>query len=95
MRNPLTFQVESFLGTVFISLSALFFIGLIFTAIENFNSDLDIMSVDLNSPRIRSVSQTELILIRKWAKENSIAMVEGRGYKHLIRKYPSRPWLSE
>lgn len=46
MRNPLTIQVESYLGAVFIVLFALFFIGLIFVSMKNFNSDLTVLNSD-------------------------------------------------
>jgi len=43
MRNPLTIQIESYLGAVFISLWALFFIGLMFIAMKNFDSELSVI----------------------------------------------------
>lgn len=46
MRNPLTIQVESNLGALFVSLTALFFIGLIFIAMKNFDSELTVIESD-------------------------------------------------
>ncbi|MBI2674434.1 MAG: hypothetical protein HYX22_01725 [Candidatus Yanofskybacteria bacterium] len=43
MRNLLTVQIESYLGAVFISLFALFFIALIFIVMKNFDSELSVM----------------------------------------------------
>ena len=40
MRNILTIQVESSVGAVFICLLAVFFIGLMFIAMKNFDSDI-------------------------------------------------------
>jgi len=94
MKNPLTFRTESSLGAVFISLLSLFFLGLIFIAIKNFNTDIDIMTgTHDNSTRINRISQTELVLIQTWIQDNKIEVPDGRGYKYLLRKYPSRPWL--
>lgn len=94
MKNPLTFRVESSLGAVFISLLALFFIGLIFIAIKNFNSDIDIMNGTYDNSRIIRVSQTEQILIQAWVHDNNIDVPDGLSYKYLLRKYPGRPWLN-
>jgi len=52
MRNFLTTQVESYLGVIFISLLTLFFIGLFFIAIKNFNSDLAIINSEQAQVRI-------------------------------------------
>jgi len=46
MRNLLTVQIESYLGAIFISLFALFFIGLMFIAMKNFDSDLIVINSD-------------------------------------------------
>lgn len=46
MRNFLTIQIESYMGAIFISFLALFFIGLIFIAMKNFNSDLTIINAE-------------------------------------------------
>ena len=89
--NPLTTQVESRLGAVYISLLTLFFVGLIFIALKNFNSD----SVVLNSQtaQVKTISNTERYLIEGWLKENQIEVPEGRGYRYVIQKYPTKPWF--
>ena len=46
MRNFLTIEVESYLGAVFLSLFALFSIGLIFIAMKNFDSDLTVINAE-------------------------------------------------
>lgn len=93
MHNPLTFRIESSLGAVFVSLLSMFFIGLLFISIKNFESDIDILNGTYAVSRPSKVTQTELILIQSWISENKIAIPEGRGYKYLIRKYPGKPWL--
>ena len=89
--NPLTTQVESRLGAVYISLLTLFFIGLIFIALKNFNSD----SIALNSQtaQVKTISNTERYLIDGWLKENQIEVPDGKGYRYVIQKYPSKPWF--
>lgn len=46
MRNILTVQIESYVGAIFISLLAAFFIGLIFIAMKNFSSDLTVINAE-------------------------------------------------
>lgn len=89
--NPLTTQVESRLGAAYISLMALFFVGLIFIAMKNFNSDAVLLEAD--QTRVKTISGTERILIENWVRENNIELPEGEGYRYLIRKYPNKPWI--
>lgn len=89
--NPLTTQVESRLGAAYISLMALFFVGLIFIAMKNFNSDAVLLEAD--QTRVKTISGTERMLIENWVRENNIELPEGEGYRYLIRKYPNKPWI--
>lgn len=52
MRNVLTIQIESYMGAIFIFLLALFFIGLMFIAMKNFDSELTIIESDQVQIRI-------------------------------------------
>lgn len=72
-------------------LFAAFFIGLIFIAMKNFDSDLTIITSE--QTQIKTISVTERILIRDWLIESQIETPEKVGYRYLIGKYPSRPWL--
>lgn len=91
MSNPLTMQVESQLGALYISLVGFFFVGLIFIALKNFNSD----SVILNSQtaQVKTISSTERGLINNWAQHNDIEIPEGKGYRYVIQQYPDKPWF--
>ena len=89
--NPLTTQVESRLGATYITLLALFFIGLIFIALKNFNTD--VVALEADQTRIKTISSTERKLIEGWVSENDIKIPEGEGYRYLIRKYPNKPWI--
>ena len=91
MINPLTTQVESRLGAVYIVLLALFFVGLIFIALKNFSSDS--MILDSQSAQVKTISNTERYLIEGWLKDNQIEIPEGKGYKYVIKEYPSKPWF--
>ena len=91
MNNPLTTQVESRLGAAYISLMALFFVGLIFIALKNFSSDVVLLEAD--QTRVKTISSTERTLIANWVKENDIELPEGEGHRYLIRKYPNKPWI--
>ena len=89
--NQLTAQIESRLGAFYISLLGLFFIGLIFIALKNFNSDLLIL--DSQSAQVKTISTTERYLIDGWIKENQIEVPKGKGYRYVIQQYPNKPWL--
>lgn len=85
-------QVESYLGAIFICIFTAFFIGLLFIAMKNYNSDMSILNSE--QARIRGISITEAVLIRDWVKENNIEIPEGKGFRYIIKKYPDKPWLS-
>lgn len=91
MDNPLTIQVESRLGAAYITLLSLFFIGLLFIALKNFNSDAVIL--EANQTKAKTISNTERKLIESWVRDNNIQLPEGEGYRYLTRKYPNKPWI--
>lgn len=91
MRNILTVQIESYVGAIFISLLAVFFIGLIFISIKNFDSDITIITAE--QVQVKTISATERELIRNWLNDNKVEIPEEVGYRYLLQKYPSRPWL--
>ena len=79
------------MGAVFISLLAAFFIGLMFTSVKNFDSEVTVINAE--QVRVKTISVAERELIRTWIKENKIEIPQGVGYKYLLEKYPSKPWL--
>lgn len=83
MMNPLTIQVESRLGAVYISLLGLFFVGLIFIALKNFNSDSVVL--DSQTAQVKTVSSTERDLINNWIQDNQIEVPKGKGYRYIIQ----------
>lgn len=91
MSSPLTARVESYIGAIFISLLALFFIGLIFISLKNLQSDTEILNAQ--EVRVKNISRTERFLMENWIKENEIQIPEGKGYRYLIQQYPAKPWL--
>lgn len=93
LKNLNTFRVESSLGAAFISLLSLFFIGLLFIAVKNFDSDIDIMTATSGNIKVIKVSESERILIQDWINTNNIEVPEGKGYRYLVGEYPNRPWL--
>lgn len=54
MRNPLTIHIESYLGSIFISLLAAFFVGLMFIAMKNFDSDINSLNAVQTKLRIET-----------------------------------------
>lgn len=91
MSNPLTIQVESRLGAAYVSLLGLFFAGLIFIALKNFNSDS--MILDSQNAQVKTISTTERDLINVWLKENNIEVPKSKGYRYIIQQYPFKPWF--
>ena len=91
MRNFLTIEVESYMGAMFITLLAAFFIGFLFISIKNLDSDISIITSE--QVHVKNISATERELIRNWIRENKVEIPEEVGYRYLIKKYPSRPWL--
>ena len=89
--NPLTAQIESRLGAFYVSLLSFFFVGLIFIALKNFNSDTIVLGAQ--NAQVKTISNTERYLIEGWVKENQIEIPEGKGYRYVIQKYPSKPWF--
>ena len=84
-------QVESRLGAAYITLLSLFFVGLLFIAVKNFNSDVVILESD--TTKVKTISSTERTLIEYWVGENNIEIPKGEGYRYLMRKYPHKPWI--
>ena len=91
MNNPLTVQVESRLGAFYISLLGLFFVGLIFIALKNFESDSIVL--DSQSAQVKTISSTERNLINSWIQENQIEVPKDKGYRYIIQQYPGKPWF--
>lgn len=80
------------MGAVFIVVLAGFFIGFLFISMKNLDSDVSLVNADQST--IRGISSTERVLIKNWVEANNIEVPEGKGYRYIISKYPSKPWLS-
>jgi len=91
MRNFLTIEIESYMGAIFIGLLAAFFVGLIFISMKNLDSEVTIITSE--QVQVKTISATEREFIRNWIRENNIEIPEEVGYRYLVQKYPSRPWL--
>ena len=92
MTNPLTMQVESRMGAIFIGVFALFLAGVLFIAIKNYDSDQIIL--DASVTQVKTMSSTERQLIAQWVQGNNIQIPEGKGYNYIVHEYPDRPWLN-
>ena len=94
MRNPLTFCIESWLGSVFVLAFSAFLVGWFFIAMKNFDSEMQI----LVSPnvKLKTISPEEKILIEEWIKKTNPGLsAQEVGYRYLIKKYPDKPWLNK
>ena len=88
----MTMQVESGIGATFIVLLAAFFVGILFIAIKNFNSDTTILGA--SQTQVVTMSNTERQEIGQWVTANNIVIPPGKGYNYVIQQYPDRPWLT-
>lgn len=94
MKNPLTFRVESWLGSVFVLIISAFFVGFFIIAVKNFNSDTDILNS--SSVKLRTVSPEEKSMIDQWLQQNNIGISAPEvGYRYIIQKFPDKPWLAK
>jgi len=91
VKNFLTIEIESYVGAVFILLLSSFFVGFIFIAMKNLGSD--VVVINSEQVQVKTISVTERVLIQNWLKENKVEIPEEVGYRYLIAKYPSKPWL--
>jgi len=67
MRNPLSFRIESLLGSLFLAGIAIFFLAFFFIAVKNFNSDIEIDTAQTTNQfrRIRDFSELRKQLINQ------------------------------
>ena len=90
MRNPLTFQVESYMGAAFVTLFAGFCVAMIFIALQNFDSETRVLVAQ--EVYFKSISPSQRVQMELWLRQNNVRIPEGEGYRWLIYTYPSRPW---
>lgn len=90
MRNPLTIQIESWLGGILVFGVSAFLVGMFWVSVKNMESDADILN--FSSAKLTVVSPQEKVLIDEWLANNGIS-VKDVGYRYLIKKYPDKPWL--
>ncbi len=92
MRNPLTFQVESYMGAAFVAALCCFLVAMFFISVKNFTSDLDIMNA--TTPQLKRGATTQQELVDNWLAENGITLPEGTTYQEILHLFPTKPWLT-
>jgi len=67
MRNPLSFRVESLMGSLFLAGIALFFVAFLFITMKNFNSDIESETVQTANQlwRIKKISELNKQILEK------------------------------
>ena len=90
-KNPLTIQVESFLGGFIVLSTAIFFGALIYKSAQDFDSES--MTIELHRVSIKTITPQERALMDEWIKQNHINIPSGKGYRYVKIKYPDRPWI--
>jgi hypothetical protein len=94
MKNPLTFRIESWLGSVVVLAVAAFLVGWFLIAMRNFNSDAEILNS--SSVKLRTVSPEEKSLIDQWLRQDNVGISASEvGYRYIIQKFPDKPWLTK
>ncbi len=94
MRNPLTFKIESWFGSVIVLIFSAFLVGWFLIAVRNFNSDAEILNV--SGAKLRTVSPEEKSLIDQWLRQDNVGISASEvGYRYIIQKFPDKPWLAK
>ncbi len=94
MKNPLTFRVESWLGSVIVLAVSAFLVGWFLISVKNFNSDNEILNS--SGVRLRTVSPEEKSLIDQWLQQDRVGISASEvGYRYIIQKFPDKPWLAK
>ena len=94
MRDPLTYQVETWLGSVFVLIVSAFLVGFFWIQVKNFESDTEIFNYSII--RIANVTYAERQQIDQWLANNKILpSVKEVGYRYIVKKYPDKPWLEK
>lgn len=71
-----------------------FLLGIFAIAVKNFGSDAEILVS--SGTRLRTLSAEEKTLIDDWLAVNNAGIsIKGVGYRNIIKKYPSKPWLEK
>jgi len=95
LRNPLTFQVESWVGSLLVLAFAVFLVGIFFVALKNFNSEAEILASP-SGVNFKKISLEEKKLIDNWLnKTKPDITVNDVGYRYIIKTYPEKPWVSK
>ncbi|MBI2063734.1 MAG: hypothetical protein HYT65_01940 [Candidatus Yanofskybacteria bacterium] len=96
MRNPLTFRIESWIGSIFVLAFSAFLVGIFFLAVRNFGLDADILASSNSKVRLKAISIEEKVLIDNWIVKNNPGISASEiGYRYLIKKYPDKPWTEK
>ena len=96
MKNPLTFRVESWLGSVFVLAFSAFLVGIFVLAVRNFGFDAEILASSNSGVKFRTVSAEEKVLIDNWLTRTNPGIPASEiGYRYLIKKYPDNPWVEK
>ena len=94
MKNPLTFKIESWLGSVIVLIFSAFLVGWFLIAVKNFNSETEILN--FSGTKLKTVSPEEKSLIDQWLRQDNIGISAPEvGYRYIIKKFPDKPWATK
>lgn len=94
MKNPLTFKIESWFGSVIVLIVSAFFVGWFLIAVRNFNSDTEILNSSIT--KLKTVSLEEKSMIDQWLRQDNIGISASEvGYRYIIQKFPDKPWATK
>ena len=91
MRNPLTFRIEAWLGSLLLLAFAGFMAGWLILAQRNFESDTDTLVATSFAARVFPIKNRQAM--DYWVEANQITIPAGKNrYRYLLEQYPERPW---
>lgn len=91
--NWSTFRVEAGWGSLIVLLVSAFAVTKLYSAIIDFSMEVDIQST--NIAQLKTIPESQRVLIAQWIRENSIEVPTGKGYRYIINTYPEKPWLDQ
>ena len=94
MKNPLTFRIESWLGSVIVLVVSAFLVGWFLIAVKNFSSETEILNS--SGAKLKIVSPEEKSLIDQWLQQDNVGISASEvGYRYIVKKFPDKPWLAK
>ena len=91
MRNPLSFRIEAWLGSLLLMAFAGFMVGWLILVQRNFDSDTDALVATSFAARVLPIKNRQAMDF--WIEANHVTIPTGQNrYRYLLQQYPEQPW---